>query len=134
MISYRILSIILFCGFLQAAIAERPRVEPLPWVAIDGLGRRIDRAPDSRQDKFVGVFYYIWHGSHGYDISFNPTAESGQGTAPKARDHYKSPYVISEILAQDPEEREWGPVNTFHHWGEPLWGFYLADDEWPIGC
>jgi hypothetical protein len=115
-----------------AALADNSSAPPLSWPAVDGLGRRIEDAPPPRPEKFVGVFYYIWHGSHGYDTAFNPSPESGEGPAPKDDTAYRSPYVIEDILAQPASAREWGPVHAFHHWGESRWGFYLADDEWVI--
>ena len=64
------------------AFAESPRVMPVPWVAVDGLGRRIDSLREAQPGKFVGVLYYIWHGAHGYDTLFNPSAASGEGVMP----------------------------------------------------
>jgi len=118
-----------------AASAEAPRATmPDTWSAVDGLGRAVamhGEAPAPRVDRFVGVFYYIWHGSHGYDVASNPT-DADQGPLAKTDEQYRSPFVIPDILAQPAAERAWGPVHAFHHWGESRWGFYLADDEWVI--
>ena len=89
------------------------------WEAVDMLGRALatgDIAPAPRQDRFVGMFYFLWQGQHG---------QSG-------------PYDNSKILAAHPEALEdannpaWGPMNAFHHWGEPLFGYYLSDDGWVL--
>lgn len=114
------------------ALAESPRAMPVPWAAVDGLGRKVDTVREPQPVKYVGVLYYIWHGAHGYDTLFNPSADSGQGPLPKTQGRYTSPYVIPEILQQPAASRAWGPHHAFHHWGESRWGYYLADDEWVI--
>lgn len=64
----------------------------------------------------VGLFYFLWLGEHGRH----------------------KPYDISKILAADPnagykpESDVWGGVGTYHHWGEPLYGYYYSDDEWVV--
>lgn len=89
------------------------QLECEPWAATDGLGREVPGyrecgRPDD--DKFVGIFYFLWLGGH----------EQG------------GPYNIAEILKQPRELREWGKKNLFHWWGEPRFGYYLMDDEWVI--
>jgi len=90
-----------------------------PWPATDALGRAVSTAETvgpPRKDRFVGIFYFLWLGEH------------GRG----------GPYDISKILHNDPdainhpESPLWGPVNAFHHWGEPLLGYYLSDDPWVL--
>jgi len=89
------------------------------WVATDALGRRVSTHQDvgrPRKDKFVGIFYFLWMGQHGTD----------------------GPYDVTKILAADPDAMKkpdsplWGPPGAFHHWGEPLFGYYLSDDAWVI--
>ena len=64
----------------------------------------------------VGLFYFLWHGEHGRN----------------------GPWDISKILAADPEAGHkpngsmWGPWGAYHHWGEALYGYYYADDEWVV--
>lgn len=103
------------------------------WAATDALGRVLpgeENAPASRTNRFVGIFYYTWHGAHGYAHHMQPPRD-GQGVRiPDPGD--PSPYVISEILKDPVEKRKWGPQHAFHHWGEPLFGFYVANDEWVI--
>src|SRR5882762_3294565 len=42
---------------------------------------------------------------------------------------------VTKILAADPDAMQkpdsplWGPLHMPHHWGESLFGYYLADDE-----
>ena len=66
--------------------------------------------------KLVGLFYFLWLGEHG-----------GKG-----------PYDVTKILKADPdagkkpESALWGPWGAYHHWGEPLYGYYFSDDEWVV--
>jgi hypothetical protein len=85
------------------------------WVATDALGRTVstnEQVGSPRKDKFVGIFYFLWQGEHGLD----------------------GPFDITKILVKDPDAMKkpesplWGPQGTFHHWGEPLFGYYLSDD------
>src|SRR4051794_5765463 len=82
------------------------------WVATDALGRSLPEhaqvgAP--RPDKFVALFYFLWHGAH---------VQGG-------------PYDITKILATDPQALQnpgsllWGPLHAPHHWGESIFGYYL---------
>lgn len=92
---------------------------PDAWPATDALGRTVSTAETTgppRKDKFVGAFYFLWLGEH------------GRG----------GPYDISKILAKDPSAINdpknplWGPQLAYHHWGEPLFGYYLSGDPWVL--
>jgi hypothetical protein len=84
------------------------------WVATDALGRRL---PDYRQtgpvknEKWVGLFYYIWHAGHAPGDTI---------------------YDNTKILNKNPSNPEYGPRGQFHYWGEPEAGYYRADDPWVI--
>ncbi len=91
---------------------------PETMSAIDALGRvvtvdAISRPAKSRQ---VGLFYFLWCGEHGRH----------------------KPYDVSKIVKADPaagyhtDSDAWGGVGTYHHWGEPFYGYYYSDDEWVI--
>jgi hypothetical protein len=89
------------------------------WAATDALGRVLPYAAEAgppRPDRWVGVFYFLWHGPH---------VNGG-------------PYNISEILQQDPDAMRkptsppWGPLGAMHHWGESQFGYYLADDVYVL--
>lgn len=89
------------------------------WVATDHLGRKVsthEEVGGPRKDKFVGAFYFLWMGQHGTD----------------------GPYDVTKILAADPDAMKkpdsplWGPLHKFHHWGEPLFGYYFSDDAWVL--
>ena len=88
----------------------------VPWPATDGLGRSLpmyEEAGTPRKDRFVAVFYFLWLGQQG---------DAG-------------PFDNTKILAADPaaltkpDSPLWGPLNASHHWGEPLFGYYVADDD-----
>jgi hypothetical protein len=89
------------------------------WVATDGLGRGLPTAAEvgpPRADRFVGMFYFLWHGAQ---------VDGG-------------PYDISRILVNDPAAMQkhdsppWGPLHAFHHWAQPLFGYYRGDDRWVL--
>ena len=72
------------------------------WVATDALGRRVPTAEDvgpPRPGRFLGIFYFLWHGAH---------AVGG-------------PYDVTKIIAQDPQAMSkkdsplWGPMHAPHH-------------------
>ena len=90
------------------------------WAATDGLGWTLPGFAECgppRPDRQVGVFYFLWLGEHA----------NGHG-----------PFDVSRILAQDPDATQkpdsplWGPRDTFHHWGEPLFGYYQTDDAYVL--
>ena len=104
------------------------------WVAVDHLGRTLpghETCGSLRKDKYVGVFYFTWHGTHGYDEHFN-SIDEGQGVLPKTDREYKGPYDTTLIFKHEPGKRPWGPPNAFHHWGQPEMGYYLSNDEYVI--
>lgn len=70
----------------------------------------------SGNGRLVGLFYFLWLGEHGR----------------------KGPYDVTKILEADPGAGQrpdsplWGPWGAYHHWGEPLYGYYFSDDEWVV--
>jgi len=82
------------------------------WVATDALGRSLPNRAETgptRAGKYVGLFYFLWHGEYQENI-----------------------YDISKILRANPAKPAYGPVGAFHWWGEPEAGYYRADDPWLI--
>ncbi|WP_229374639.1 hypothetical protein [Fibrella rubiginis] len=82
------------------------------WVATDALGRSLpnrSEAGPARNSKYVGIFYFLWHGEYQSSI-----------------------YDISKLLKANPTKPAYGPAGTFHWWGEPEAGYYRADDPWLI--
>ncbi|MDR3690986.1 MAG: hypothetical protein P4L46_16525 [Fimbriimonas sp.] len=88
------------------------------WVAMDGLQRALptfDQVGRPRTGRTLGMFYFLTL-EHGLD----------------------GPFDNSKILLSHPEALNdiqnpaWGPLNTSHHWGEPLFGYYASDDRWVL--
>ncbi|MBD2867211.1 hypothetical protein [Paenibacillus arenilitoris] len=89
--------------------------------ATDAFGRRLPEAGGitpraGRQDRHVGLFYFLWLGQHGTEGPFDNTRILRE--APEA--------------VRDPDHPLWGPEQSFHFWGEPLYGYYLSDDAWVL--
>lgn len=102
------------------------------WVATVGIGRKLEPVEKNgiKRDKYVGIFYFVWHGAHGYD--HNTRANATEGVMEKTAGDTASPYDITQLLKKDPRNPAYGPVHAFHYWGEPYFGYYLPDDEWII--
>jgi hypothetical protein len=101
--------------YAVAVLAQNPGV---PWPATDGLGRHLPvgaEAGPPRKDRFVAMFYFLWHDQQG----------------PKV-------YDVARILEADPKAMSkpdsplWGPAGKPHYWGEPLFGYYRSDDPWVL--
>lgn len=109
-------------GLLSAACtvtAQQAEVRPAPawdlyadtWVATDDLGRVSpdnSTVGDPRDDRFVGMFYFLWLGEH---------TTTG-------------PHNITRMVTENPDDPQWGPLFHFHHWDEPLFGFYRSSEAW----
>ncbi len=85
--------------------------------ATDSLGRRLpghEEVGPVKKDRFVAMFYFLWQYQH---------SKSG-------------PHDITKILAENPDamtnanHAAWGPRNHYHHFAEPLFGYYRSTDEW----
>jgi hypothetical protein len=103
------------------------------WPATDALGRRLPLAAQHgviRKDRYVGVFYFVWHGAHGYDNETPPRKD--EGVQDKKPGDTASPYDITKMLAAHPTDPQYGPSHAYHHWGQPAFGYYVSDDEWVI--
>jgi hypothetical protein len=104
------------------------------WVATDAIGRRLVTSAQNgviREGRYVGIFYFIWQGAHGYD-RHNAGIRADEGVVEKTEADYVSPYDISKMLAANPQNPQYGPLHAFHYWAEPYFGYYLPDDEWII--
>ena len=114
------------CAFALAFAAHAAASDLMQdtWVATDGLGRRLPTSGEAglpRTNRTVAVFYSIWHEDLCHDRRFSD-----------------GPFDLTKILAAHPDAMERGespPLGPFlapHHWGEPLFGYYLSDD--PFVC
>lgn len=113
------ISLVLAAVISSSAQSKSWDTSPDTWVATDALGRAVsthEAAGLPKSDKFVGIFYFLWMGQHGTD----------------------GPYDVTKILAEHPDAMKtptsppWGPMHKMHHWGEPLFGYYLSDDAWVL--
>lgn len=95
-------------------------VRPDTWDAIDELGRALPNASEAgpvRQGKQVGIFYWTWH---------------------HAGRMKEGPHDVTKIITEHPEavgdlnHPAWGPLQAPHHWGEPLFGYYVTLDPWVL--
>lgn len=112
-----VLRLILAAFLLQSSlVAATVDLLTDSWVATDGLGRKIPvfpQVPAPRNDRIVGIFYFLWHGAH----------------------IHGGPFDVTKILAADPQAMGkpnsplWGPLHAPHHWGESIFGYYLTRDE-----
>ena len=78
----------------------------------DRLGRVIPDA-DGRRDRLVGIFYFVCNSFH-----------SDRG-----------PVDVSRVLAEDPTaatDMDHPAWSGSAYWGEPLFGYYMTEDEWVI--
>lgn len=85
------------------------------WIATDALSRKVSEYKQTgsvKDRKWVGLFYYIWHG--GYHPPFDTI------------------YDNTKILLKDPYNPVYGPHQNFHYWGESEAGYYRSDDPWVI--
>ncbi len=101
------------------------------WAFVDDLGRssNVEEHRGVRKNKYVGMFYFVWQGAHGYDTNSKP--QPGEGVMEKKPGDTLSPYDITKLLLQ-PGPPAYGPNHAWHHWGEPYFGYYLPNDEWVI--
>jgi len=86
------------------------QIESDTWVCTDGADRDlpdINQCGPIKDNKYVGVFYHLWHGEHGR----------------------LGPYDVTEI---EEHGLDWGPLMAWHHWGQSELGYYLSSDEYVI--
>ncbi|MGB7326444.1 MAG: hypothetical protein WBD31_16340 [Rubripirellula sp.] len=92
--------------------------QAVPWPATDALSRSMPKpanVPATRADRFVGIFYFLWHD----------------------RNSSVLPNDLSKILPQDPDLLRkpksplWAQPGPYY-WGQPLYGYYDASDPWVL--
>ena len=103
-------------SLLLAGTVVAQSYAPPALYGTDALGRSLPGASEVRsfrQDRYVGVFYFLW-------LKLDRV------------------YDNSQILREHPEARAtnasppWGPIHAFHFWGEPLFGYYRSEDPWVL--
>ena len=137
-VSISIASVVTTDVFTRSAIAAETATNPaltdpapsevakktgVPWTATDALDRTTVSPGEVVPQRTVGIFYFLWH-------------EAGAEVRAPWND---GPYDIMKILERDsdalskPDSPYWGhAVGSMHYWGEPIWGYYRADDPWVL--
>lgn len=86
--------------------------------ATDKLGRSIPSISGSNSEKYVGLFYFLWNGQERtkqIDIYDNTKLMELLG-----EEFWNGNNIIDSM------------PNQFHYWGEPLFGYYSAQDPFVI--
>ena len=94
-------------AFLLLVTRQAPTrdLKPDTWVATDGLGRQVWAGTKLRENRTVGMFYFLTNRAPNAPI-----------------------YDITKLLAADPKNPKYGPYGSSHWWGEPWLGYYQSDD------
>jgi len=84
---------------------------------VDALGRIITNSGDRKENKDVGMFYFLWLGAHtgGHNRVFDNT--------------YLLENAPDELWAASSSV---SPAGAYHFWGEPLYGYYHSADPWVL--
>ncbi len=95
-------------------------IRPDTWTAVDGLGRQLPSSEDvekkTDKERYVAMFYWLWHGI----VSNVP------------------PRNITAILEEHPEavndydHPAWGTATGGFFWDEPLFGYYSMLDAYVL--
>jgi len=90
--------------------------------ATDEFGRSFGYENGFKKDKYVGMFYFLWHGQE----ADHTTTMPGIFNISELEKNNK------QALLDISEDNKISPVGAFHHWGEPLFGYYSSCDEWVL--
>ncbi len=104
-----VLGVIMINLFSQSSQRD---VQPFTWIGTDALGRKLpgyEECGPMKENRYVGMFYFITNW-------MDPNTEG--------------PYNVSEVLAANPDNPQWGP--NAHYWGEPEVGYYQNEETWVI--
>lgn len=111
--------LVLLCGCAVPCFAA---VKPTTWAATDALGRTLSdhsQVGDKREEKFVGMFYWIWH--YPWVNDWTPlTTGSVLYTYPEAVNDWEH-FAWEQSIDGRP-----------YFWDEPLYGFYTNTDEYVL--
>ena len=87
-------------------------------MGVDQFGRAFDAIGGLREDRQVGMFFWLWIGqpyaSGIYDATKIAAMQDGITILCRQYDDVISPNAQA------------------HYWGEPLWGYYNSADEWVL--
>jgi hypothetical protein len=119
----------------KAQTTDLPPLRPLAtetWTATDALGRTTPtniKVQQPHRKRFVGVFYFLTHGSRAYYDRPNENLDYGAfGDDPRVlRDNTQIIATSGGNPVTNPGA--WKDGGTYW-WGEPAAGYFLADDPW----
>ena len=84
-------------------------------VAVDQFGRTVPVSGAHKENRAVGMMYWLWHGSYTSRV-----VDTTKIIEEKGLD-----YALYNL-------QEYNPAGVPHYWGEPLYGYYRSDDEYII--
>ncbi|MCR5694746.1 MAG: hypothetical protein K6G89_07245 [Clostridia bacterium] len=87
-------------------------------IGIDDLDRKLytSEAPAMRENRQVGIFYFLWIGYHSSTLYDNSVIVANDPNAIKSVDNW--------IAAGG------GGEQAFHFWGKPMFGYYPSNEKW----
>lgn len=86
--------------------------------ATDDFGRKFEETGPRNMDKRVGMFYFLWNGQH-------------RDVQKEVLDYSKCEHGETFFRPKNIDAPE-AHRNAFYYWGEPLFGYYDAGDEWVL--
>lgn len=86
--------------------------------AVDRLGREVPAISGSNDERYVGLFYFLWNGQE----------------RTKQMQIYDNTVLYEQLgdAFWDGTQIITSPPSQFHYWGEPLFGYYNAQDPWVL--
>lgn len=103
---------------------DKRNLSPLDYAhmnltGVDELGRKIVRKDNYKENqKLIGIFYSLWHGAH----------ETGIYDITKLESTPEGTVKLWSVSEDNPDS----PLNAFHYWGEPLYGYYHSADPFVL--
>ena len=97
---------------------------PDTWVATDALGRSLPgnaECGQTRANRPIGLFYFLWHGSMGYGSGTNWDVSQWIASHPFTNAH--NPWADQPIFET---------AKATYYWGEPELGYYKPNDPWVL--
>ncbi len=102
----------------EDSLLNTHKVMPDTWVFTDGLGRESLTYEDvggPKEDKTVAMFYWTWHNNRGGGEPLNT-----------------NDFILAHPDAKNDYDHPAWPTNATYFWNEPIYGYYLTNDEWVL--
>ena len=98
---------------VQTDVLPAVAADPMSWVALAPDGTWMEEYPAEHIAKTVGIFYFLWHGCHGYDKFENNNYVKYPGP-----NDIHSPYNNEEIYSANPANPT-NPANPANQYPPP---------------